>query len=223
MTQFKSLFIFIFLLVASFQLSAQAFIEEVSNFKVRDAIAFPKEKATLFVGSSSFRLWKDIETYFPDRDIINRGFGGSTLNDVISYKNEIIFPYNPSCIVIYCGENDIANDKNVDGKIVFERFKKLYSDIRSKFPEIPIFYISMKPSPSRWGLQEQYLEGNYLISKLLSENKNTYYIDVWSSMLKEDGMPNEKLFVEDMLHMNKAGYDIWGEIINSTFNLINKK
>lgn len=223
MIKSKSIFIFLFLLVASNQISAQEFIEEISNFKVRDAIAFPKEKATLFVGSSSFRLWKDIESYFPDRDIINRGFGGSTLIDVISYENEIIFPYNPSCIVIYCGENDIANDKNVDGKIVFERFKKLYSDITSKFPEIPIIYISMKPSPSRWDLQEQYLEGNYLISKFLSENKNTYYIDVWSSMLKDDGTPNEKLFVEDRLHMNKAGYNIWGEIINSTFSQINKK
>lgn len=223
MKKYRSIFIFLFALLISFQVYAQPFIEEISNFKVRDAIAFPKEKATLFVGSSSFRLWKDIESYFPDRVIINRGFGGSTINDLIRYENEIIFPYNPSCIVIYCGENDIANDKNVDGKIVFERFKKLYSDIRSKFAEIPIIYISMKPSPSRWHLQEQYQEGNYLISKFLSENKNSHFIDVWSSMLKDDGMPNEKLFVEDLLHMNKAGYDIWGEIINNNFAMIEKE
>lgn len=202
---------------------AQPFIDEISNFKVKDAIAFPKEKSTLFVGSSSFRLWKNIESYFPEREIINRGFGGSTLLDLIRYENEIIFPYNPSCILIYCGENDIANANDVDGKMVFERFNKLYSDIRAKFANIPVIYISMKPSPARWHLQDRYLEGNNLIAEHYNQDKKFYYADVWQAMLDENDQPNKSLFVEDMLHMNNRGYEIWGEIINGTLAIIDKK
>lgn len=206
-----------------YEIYAQPFIDEISNFKVKDAIAFPREKSTLFVGSSSFRLWKNIETYFPERNIINRGFGGSTLLDLIRYENEIIFPYNPSCMLIYCGENDIANDNAVDGKIVFERFNKLYADIRTKFPGIPVIYISMKPSPARWHLQDQYLEGNHLIAKHYGQDKNFYFADVWQAMLDENNQPNKSLFVEDMLHMNNKGYEIWKEIIDGTFAIIDKK
>lgn len=201
----------------------QAFIEDISNFKVKDAIQFPKEKATLFIGSSSFTLWKDMATWFPDREVINRGFGGSSLTDLIRYQNEIIYPYKPSIIVIYCGENDIANDEKVDGKVVFDRFTTLYKNIRSHFASIPIAYIAMKPSPARWHLRDKYLEGNQLIAEFLNAEANNYFIDVWPFMLNENETPNKNLFIEDMLHMNRSGYEIWAEQINATFAAIKNK
>src|SRR5205085_6076391 len=101
----------------------QPFYDEIQNFKKQDSTNPPPQHAILFVGSSSFRKWTDVQSYFPGYTIINRGFGGSSLPDVIRYANDIIFPYHPKEIVIYCGENDFAGDDNLTAQTVVDRFK----------------------------------------------------------------------------------------------------
>ena len=73
-------------------LQSQGFQKEILEFKKQDSISFPPSHAILFVGSSSFTKWKDVSAYFPNHVIINRGFGGSTLLDVIHYKKDVIRP-----------------------------------------------------------------------------------------------------------------------------------
>ncbi len=211
----KRLFILLVLAVSLPQVSlAQPYAKEITAFRKQDSISFPKTGLILFAGSSSFTLWKDVQDYFPQYPILNRGFGGSTLLDVSRYETDIIFPYKPKQIVIYCGENDIANDSTVTGKIVFERFKILFEDIRLNLGKVPVIYVSMKPSPSRWHLREKQREGNELIRKFLKHKKRrAVFIDVWPDMLGTDGKPREELFLADKLHMNAQGYAIWQKLL----------
>ena len=193
---------------------AQPYAKEIADFKKQDSVSFPKSGQILFVGSSSFTLWKDVQQYFPQHPIINRGFGGSTLLDVTRYEADIIFPYKPKQIVIYCGENDIANDSTVTGAVVFERFKKLYDDIRLNLGKVPIVYVSMKPSPSRWHLRAKQTDGNERIRKFLRKKKRrAVFVDVWPGMLGADGKPREELYIADKLHMNAGGYAIWQKLL----------
>lgn len=187
---------------------------DIQAFKKLDSTAFPGTGKILFVGSSSFTYWKDVQDYFPQHPIINRGFGGSSLPDVIRYEQDIIFPYHPKQIVIYCGENDVAGDSTVTGQRVYERFVQLYQDIRKNLGNVPLIYISMKPSPSRWHMRNRTMEGNELIRKFLKKKKRkAVFISVWNAMLGEDGTPREELFVKDRLHMNATGYAIWQKLI----------
>ena len=195
-------------------LEAQPFATDIADFKRQDSISFPPKNAILFAGSSSFTRWKNVQEYFPRHTIVNRGFGGSSLPDLIRYATDIIFPYQPKQIVIYCGENDLAASDTVTGEMVFERFKKLFTDIRINLPGIPIVYISMKPSPSRWNLKQKMIAGNELIRKYLKKNKKAVFVSIWQSMLGPDGKPWNALFIEDNLHMNARGYGIWQKAIN---------
>ena len=197
------------LLLNTFHLSAQPFINEINAFKKADSFSFPPKKAILFVGSSSFRLWQNIQGDFPAYNIINRGFGGSSLPDLIRYENDVIFPYDPRQIVIYCGENDFTTSDTVTGKIVFERFKQLFSDIRGKYPRVHIAYVSIKPSPSRAKYRKEVEEANESIRLFLQKKKRTVYIDIYNAMLRPDGSYMTELFLADQLHMNKNGYLIW--------------
>ncbi len=192
---------------------AQPFINDIRAFKKQDSISFPPKDAILFVGSSSFTKWKDVQNYFPGYTIINRGFGGSVLNDVIRYEKDIIFPYQPKQIVIYCGENDVASSDTVSAEIVLERFKKLFTDIRRELPNTTITFISFKPSPSRWKMKDRMIASNKLIKKYLNKKKKTSFVSVWNSMLDADGQPIADIFIEDRLHMNAKGYAIWQKII----------
>jgi len=193
--------------------NAQPFASDIAAFKKLDAVAMPPKNAILFVGSSSFTKWKDVQDYFPKHVILNRGFGGSTLPDVIRYEKDIIFPYQPKQIVIYCGENDVASSDTVTATMVLERFKQLFTDIRQQYPKVPVAFISLKPCPSRWQMRDRMMESNRLIKKYLKHQKHTSFINVWNSMLAADGKPIPGIFIEDNLHMNTKGYAIWQKII----------
>ena len=188
------------------------FWNEIQAFKQQDSLQMPPKNAILFIGSSSFTMWKNVQEMFPGYTIVNRGFGGSSLPDVIRYANDIIFPYQPKQVVIYCGENDIASD-TVDSREVTERFKTLFHLIRQRIPGIPVVFVSMKPSPSR----EKYLpvirQANQMINNFLWQQGNAGYVDVYTRMVDANGKPVPALFLQDMLHMNEQGYKIWQEAI----------
>jgi lysophospholipase L1-like esterase len=189
------------------------FYSDIQNFKKQDSINPPPQHAVLFVGSSSFTKWKDVQDYFPGIPIINRGFGGSSLPDVIRYANDIIFPYHPKQVVIYCGENDFTMSDTVTAGIVIARVKKLFQIIRNKLPDANIVYISIKPSPSRAKYRSHAETANSAIKNFLATQKNAIFIDVFHAMLGENGKPIPSIFLADSLHMNASGYAIWKKII----------
>jgi lysophospholipase L1-like esterase len=212
----KKIFIALCILICS-NLFAQntkpAFWSDIQQFRKQDSVQPPPTNAILFVGSSSFTRWTDVQSYFPGYTIINRGFGGSTLVDVLRYEEDVIFKYNPKQILIYCGENDFASSDTITTTTVFNRFKTLFSEMRAVYPNVSIAYISMKPSPSRWNLKDKFTTANQLIENYLNKQKNAQFINVWNPMLGPDGKPKQELFVEDNLHMNAKGYAIWQKLI----------
>ncbi len=185
------------------------FWNDIQAFKKQDSAQQPSTGAILFIGSSSFTNWRDVQTYFPDRTIINRGFGGSSLPHLILYADDLIDPYQPRQIVIYCGENDLAASDTVSAQTVVSRFQQLFGIIRAKQPKVPVVFISIKPSPSRQHLMPKMVEANEAIKKFLKKQRNTQYVDVYHLMLMPGGQPREELFVGDRLHMNAQGYAIW--------------
>ncbi|RYE17831.1 MAG: hypothetical protein EOP42_31650 [Sphingobacteriaceae bacterium] len=189
------------------------FYDEIQAFKKHDSLNPPLKNGVLFIGSSSLRKWTDLEKTFADYHAINRGFGGSTLLDAIYYEHDLVDPYQPKQIVIYSGENDIA-EGNVSAQIVLDRFKKLFELIRQQQPLVPVAFISIKPSPSRAKFQPIVIESNELIKKFLRKQRKTVFINVYRKMLTADGQMRPELFGSDMLHMNAQGYQIWTKAIH---------
>jgi lysophospholipase L1-like esterase len=190
-----------------------AFYDEIQAFKKQDSIKPPAHHPILFVGSSSFRKWTDVQSYFPNYTIINRGFGGSSLPDVIHYANDIIFPYHPKEIVIYCGENDFAGNDTLSAQTVVNRFKTLYGIIRAKMKTVPVVFISIKPSPSRRKYWTKMIEANKEIKAYLATQTHASYVDVFDLMLNDYNQPKPEIFESDSLHMNAKGYAIWQKAI----------
>lgn len=187
------------------------FWNEIAEFKHRDSLQHPPVNAILFIGSSSFRKWTNVQSEFPGFPIINRGFGGSTLDDVIRYARLIIFPYRPREVVIYCGDNDLAAGKSP--KKVYKRFVKLFDMIRKRLGNIDIVFVSIKPSPSREKLMPEMEQTNDLIRNFIAERSHTSFVDVYHSMLNPQGHPIDNLFLGDKLHMNEKGYKIWQQAL----------
>ena len=184
------------------------FWDDIQKFKHEDSISSPQKNAIVFTGSSSFTKWTDVQNRFPGYTIINRGFGGSTLPDVIRYADDVIFKYSPKQVVIYCGENDAASEK-ITADTVANRFITLFKMIRSRLPNTAVAFVSMKPSPSRAQFRQTVIAGNQKIRDFIAKQKNASYIDVYPKMLNRNGYPIGELFLSDSLHMTQKGYDVW--------------
>ena len=189
------------------------FASEIQAFKLQDSISFPAKNGILFIGSSSIRLWDDLEKRFPNAPIIKRGVGGSELWQLVDYYTPyILFPYHPRKIFIYAGENDIAGGKT--GKFVFEEFEKLFEMINKQLPDATIYYMSVKMSPSRVKYFKEVAVANELIKNYLANKPNSSFIDLNTALLKTDtSMPDSSLFRADYLHLNSKGYDRWQKVL----------
>ena len=189
------------------------FKDEVEKLTAADS-TINKKNIILFTGSSSIVNWKTLKADFPNRNVLNRGFGGSEMSDLIFYADEVIYPYKAKKIFIYEGDNDIASERDIN--TVFDNYRKLLKMIREDLsPRTKVYFISPKPSIARWALKDKYQILNRMLSAWLDPRleKNAFFIDVWTPMLEPDGSVKKDLFVEDGLHMNEKGYKIWKEVI----------
>ncbi len=182
----------------------------IKAFEDHDRKAPPAAGANVFVGSSSVRMWK-LDPSFPKHAVINRGFGGSQLGDSVKYADRIVIPYQPRVVVLYAGDNDLNAGQSPAA--VFANYRAFRDKVHAALPETKIVFVSIKPSPSRGKLREQALEANRLIREEIAQGQSQVFVDVWTPMLGEDGMPRAELFLKDQLHMNDSGYEIWTKLV----------
>lgn len=183
---------------------------DIVRFEQRDAMAKPATSGILFVGSSSIRMW-DTERFLPGLGVINRGFGGSQLEDAIHFADRIVLPYEPRTIALYAGDNDIAQGKSPQQ--VYDDYRKFVEIVHAKLPRTRIVYIAIKPSIARWKLVEPMREANRLIGEHAAKDERLSFADIDAPMLGADGKPRADLLVDDGLHLNDAGYALWSSIV----------
>lgn len=183
----------------------------IRQFEAADAAHPPAPGGIVFVGSSSIQKWTSLAADFPTLNVLNRGFGGSRLDDSTRYAHRIVTKYRPRRVVLYAGDNDIFEGHSAEQ--VFADFKDFVAAVRADLPDEPIAFISIKPSPSRAHLLPAVRAANALILAYARTQKNIRYIDVFTPMLGADGQPREDLFGPDRLHMNRAGYALWISLI----------
>ena len=181
--------------------------KDIRQFEAQDKTAPPKPGAVLFVGSSSINYWKSLAEDFPEVRTINRGFGGSDLDDSVYFADRIVTPYKPAAVVVYAGDNDLMNGHSPQE--VHDDFVNFVSRARAGNPKLPIAFVAIKPSVARRALLDQIRQANALIRDWAAKQDGVAFIDVYTPMLDAQGNPRPELFIQDGLHMNRQGYEIW--------------
>jgi len=204
--------ILVFLVFFAFAQDPARFKEQVDELAKKEYNFSGDKKLVVFAGSSSIRMWKDVDAYFTEYNVINNGFGGSHFSDLLFYYDELILQRKPDILFIYEGDNDIASDKKTSE--VIKQSKELTGKIRKDLPGTKILFISPKPSLAREKLKEKYLTFNNRLERYCNRKKQVEFVNVWKPMCDKSGNVLPDLFIEDGLHMNKKGYDIWGKVIN---------
>jgi lysophospholipase L1-like esterase len=185
----------------------QRFTKEVQEIVARTA-SKSKQNPIVFTGSSSIRLWSDLEQRFPEFNVINTGFGGSQTSEMFYFAEELIVGQKPKQVFIYEGDNDLGEGKTADQ--IIRDSEKLVNYLRGRLSKkVEIIFITPKPSIRRWHLKSQYEDYISRFKRWTSTQKKVKCVDVWTPMLDSNGELMKDLFLDDNLHMNSKGYDIW--------------
>ena len=183
------------------------FEAEIRAFEAADHERLPPAGGIVFIGSSSIKNRTTVAADFPCLPILNRGFGGSTLADVVYYEDRILLSYHPRLVVLYAGDNDIEMGRSPER--VARDYRAFVAKLRSGSPHARLVFVSIKPSPARLAVIDRAREANRLIRAEVGRDSLTSYVDVFTPMLKPSGRPRPELFLADSLHMNRAGYLLW--------------
>jgi lysophospholipase L1-like esterase len=185
------------------------FEAEIRAFEAADRAKPPPLGGIVFVGSSSIKNWTDVAADFPGVPVLNRGFGGSTLADVVYYADRIVLPYHPRLVVVYAGDNDVAEGRAPER--VVDDYRAFVARLKSARPAARVAFVSIKPSPSRRVFMDRAREANRRIRAEIVRDSLQVYVDVFTPMLDTTGQPRPELFLADSLHLTRAGYLLWRE------------
>lgn len=185
--------------------------KEMQAFAAEDAAQPPPPSPIVFTGSSSIRLWKDLATDYPGLRVMNRGFGGSRVKDLVRHFERVILQYRPRQVVIYSGTNDINGGVPVDEVVADVR--RVVDRIHRELPETRVLFLSIALNPARWAKRDLMLDANAKIQAYLAQDPRNQFLDVNTVMLGADGLPKPGIFVADQLHMNRKGYELWVPLV----------
>ncbi|WP_297337809.1 GDSL-type esterase/lipase family protein [Algoriphagus sp.] len=172
--------------------------------------------ATVFTGSSTIRMWNDLAETFPNNELINTGFGGSQAIDLKRHLFPLVLKYEPARVFIYEGDNDLWAD--VPAEEIMETFEDIISRILLANPQTEIYLIGAKPSPSRWEKESLYREFNQRLEEFAQKVEKATYIDTWKALTDSQGKSRPELYLNDQLHLNAKGYQIWKSIFRPYFD-----
>ncbi len=190
------------------------FESQIIKFEKEDSIQVLNQKdLVLFVGSSSFRIWKNIKQDFDGLNVLNRGFGGATFVELNYYFHRIVRKYNPKKIVVYCGENDMTLSYSLPEDVLrsfitFDALCKVF------LPETKIYFVSIKPSPRSWYYWPKIQTANVYVEEYIKIHKERLeYIEIKTTLLDENNVVRKDLFLKDGIHMKQDVYPAWAKII----------
>lgn len=196
--------------------------EEDVKAAVNERQSCPYEPKTIFYGSSSIRLWSRLYDDFKEFQPVNLGFGGSTLAACVWFFDRIAAQVrHPKRFILYAGDNDLGDGRHPEEVLIF--FREFLVKLRNRFPDIPFYFISIKPSVSRVEILKEIVYANTLImNEIEQRNGDEYFIDIFKKMIGEDGRPISAYFEADGLHLNRDGYILWREVILNECLLVEK-
>ena len=188
---------------------------DIAQLEANSALLNKHHERVLFVGSSSIRLWRTLADDMSPLTIIQHGFGGATINDVVHFSDRLINAFNPRAVVIFAGTNDITPRKVRPATEMLAAYQRLIKNIRQDLASTPIIFIAITPSPNRWSVWPQASETNHLLSNFINNQDNLYLVDTSSGLLSRDGKPDKSFYRLDGLHLSDKGYAVWAKQVKA--------
>lgn len=183
----------------------------IQRFERDDAQRQHNPDEILFVGSSTFTMWRSLPEDMKPLPAVNRGFGGSQMMHAAMYVNRVVLPNKPKTIVVYEGPNDVTSGKTPEQVIVDAM--NFVAQVHRYLPATKIYFVAIRPSISRAYLRATEVRTNELLKAYAAGDKRLAFIDVCPVMYDQQGLLLQDIFIADKLHLNRKGYELLFPVI----------
>jgi lysophospholipase L1-like esterase len=200
-------------IIRSMRGDPQAWEASIRRFEARERLQPAPANVILFTGSSSITFWSSLAQDMAPLQVLNHGFGGSRMADLLHYAGRIVRPCHPRALVLFAGTNDIADPKPATAEQVFAGYLAFVSAVQAMLPGVPMYFISITPTPLRWKYWSIVQAANRLILAHTKTDPSLHFIDITDAFLGPDGLPDRRLFRRDRLHPNARGYEQWTALV----------
>jgi len=153
------------------------------------------------------------EKHFGEWTVLNAGISGDRTQHLlwrIDHGN--LDPISPRAVVLMIGTNNLSAGDTPEQ--IAEGVRAVVDRLLEKLPEARVILCATLPrgrqadDPMRLGVAEL----NALI-KPVGDHARVSYIDPTAEFLNEDGEARAGLMAGDFLHLQPAGYDVWGAVL----------
>jgi lysophospholipase L1-like esterase len=187
------------------------FQEQITAFLDADRTNPPPQGGVLFIGSSIFRQWRNVQEHMAPLPAYNRAFGGSRTWELLAYMDKIVLPYKPKMIVYYCGSNDV--NAGEPASAIVDRVMQFERRVHAALPGTRIFFVSINKAPQKRAEWHVVDAANAALKARADALANFDYIEVNPVLFNANGEPRMELYVEDGLHFKPPAYDEFTKII----------
>ncbi|MEM1058461.1 MAG: GDSL-type esterase/lipase family protein [Verrucomicrobiota bacterium] len=189
------------------------FEDDIARFEREAQSGSLPTGAVMGYGSSTLRLWGEgLKRDLEPLTVINRGFGGSNANDALHFADRVILPLRPRAILLYFGGNDIEADR-VEPKRALGLLEMLFDRMQGALPKLRWYVLTLKLAPRLPQTWDRVKSFNRQIEGVCATRERHTLVDVSKPTLDAKGEPKPKFFAPDQLHLSRAGYGLWREVI----------
>jgi lysophospholipase L1-like esterase len=186
---------------------------DVEELAAKAAADQRKDIDVVFFGSSSIRLWNGLEEMMAPLSVVNRGYGGATVRDILVNYDKLMAHYSPKAFVVFCDNDICGNEVDLTVSGVLDHYRLLFNRLDQDYPGVPVFFLSWKYSGLRAFMRDTQKLVNDVMADYASSSEQVTFVDVNATLLQPDGDINQSLFESDNLHINRDGYLLWTSVL----------
>lgn len=162
----------------------------------------------LFIGDSLIEFF-DWQKRFPDKEILNLGLAGETVEGLLKRLIPLIDKLPPPDVVlIMTGTNNLGMEEYG----FFDPYEEIILTFKKSFPRATIAVNSLLPMQLPW-LAEHAVPRINTALRELSEKMAVSYVDVFNPFICRMNKTGKACFLEDGVHLTDFGYEVWSEVI----------
>ena len=198
--------------VQKLRVEEKHFEREIAVLK-RKVEQLENQKAlTVFYGSSTIRLWKNMAQDLAPYQTLNLGFGGAFIHSLSHYFEHLFDGIAPKNIMLYLGGNDLTLGFGAD-QIIAE-ISSFIQKIHKKFPKANIYNIAIKPSLERKKELSKIKMINAGVQALSEKLPYLNQLGLYQKLVDSNRIRKDML-LQDGLHLNEKGYKVLKELVLS--------
>ena len=175
------------------------------------AASQPGGGVVMFVGSSIFHRWTNLEKQMEPLPVLNRAIDGLQTADVLRMVDQTVIPARPKVVVYYCGSNDV--DAGEPAAAIVGRIRQFVDRMSAALPATRIVFVSVNRAPEkqdRWDVVDAV---NQQVAAYAAQTNRLQYVDVNPALFNRDGTPRIELYMPDQLHLRSPAYEEFARIL----------